>query len=464
MDYKLNFYRSKKFGNKYLITTDHGSWLFLTKKEYNDLEKEKVNKNLFEKLESEGMIITNKNQETIIKRNRLKYDFLNTGVSLHIIIPTLRCNIKCVYCHASSRHIKEKNHDMDKETAKKTIDFIFQTPAKKITIEFQGGEPLLNFEIIKYIVKYAKEKNKKYKKDIDFALVTNLMLMDEEKLGFLIKNNIGICTSLDGQKKVHNKNRAGYDKVVYWIKRINKEYKKRSIKRFVGALVTTSRYSLKYYKEIIEEYRRLGFHSISMRDINYLGFAKGAFKKIGYNAEEYIDYWKKSIDYILKNNYKIQERMLIILLKKIFWDVDAGFLDIRNPCGAGIGQLTYLYNGDIYTCDEGRAIKEDIFRLGNVKKNNYREIVTGKNVCAVCNASLLENYICDDCIYKPYCGTCPVLNYSVSGNIVGRIPETWKCKVLKAQFDFIFDKILNDKKARKKFINWFKGTGQPKGI
>jgi uncharacterized protein len=462
MNYKLNFYRSKKFGDKYLVTTDHGSWLFLTEKDYLSLENEKIDEDLFKKLEEAGIVITKNNQNSVLEKNRMKYAFLNNGVSLHIVIPTLRCNIKCIYCHASSRCENEKGYDMDKKTAEKTVDFIFQTPAKSITIEFQGGEPLLNFEIVKHIVEYAYKVNEQLKKEVEFTIVTNLLLMNDEKLNFLLNHNIGICTSLDGPKEVHDKNRAGHDVVVKWIKKINEEYKKRKSGNYVGALVTTSRHSLAKYKEIIEEYVGLGFHSISMRDINYLGFAKNTFEKAGYTAEEYTEYWKKSVDYILEKNYTIRERMLSILLSKIFLGIDPGFLDIRSPCGAGIGQLTYLYNGDIYTCDEGRAVQDNIFRLGNVKKNRYRDITTGRNVCAVCNASLLENYSCDDCAYKPYCGTCPVLNYSLSGNVIGSIPESWKCKVLKAQFDYIFDKILNDNESRKKFLSWFKTN--PKAI
>ena len=72
--------------------------------------------------------------------------------------------------------------DMDLDTAKKTVNFIFQTPADNITIEFQGGEPTLNFETIKYINEYAKELNKSYGKGIEFLLVTNLNNMDDDKM------------------------------------------------------------------------------------------------------------------------------------------------------------------------------------------------------------------------------------------------------------------------------------------
>ena len=85
---------------------------------------------------------------------------------MHILTTTKRCNLKCVYCHSAvaSKIANEKEYDMDKKTAKKTLEFIFQTPEKGITIEFQGGETLLREDLFKYVVKEAKKINKKHNK------------------------------------------------------------------------------------------------------------------------------------------------------------------------------------------------------------------------------------------------------------------------------------------------------------
>jgi len=345
---------------------------------------------------------------------------------------------------------------MNEEIAKKTVDIIFQSPSKQITIEFQGGEPILNFEIITYITKYAQEKNKEAKKDLKFSVVSNLIPMTQEKLDFLIKNKINICTSLDGPKELHNKNRQGYNETTKEIQKIREEYEKRKInQKEFSALVTITKESLNYPEEIIDEYIKQGFNNVHLRALNDLGDARKNKENIYYSAEEFIDFFKKSINYIIelnKKGEKITERTIIIMLKKIFNNVDPGFLDLRSPCGAVIGQLLYNYDGNIYTCDEGRMTGEDLFKVGNVN-NTYKELTTCNKACAMIAASTNDVQYCDKCAYKPYCGICPVLNYATSGSIITNIPASDWCKIKKAQFDYIFEKLKN-KEIKKIFLNW----------
>jgi His-Xaa-Ser system radical SAM maturase HxsB len=452
MEFTLNNYRFKKFGDKYFLTTDHGSYCILSEEEFNKLKQSNIDENLLKKLEEKEIILNENNFNEAVRLTVERNQFLLAGTSLHIVIPTLRCNMNCIYCHASSRPLNEKGYDMDKETAKNTVDFIFQTPNRYITIEFQGGEPLLNWEIVKYIVEYALEKNRKAKKDLVITIVTNLTEMTEEKMEYLIDHNVTVCTSLDGPKEVHNYNRKfiggnNYDIVVKWIKKFNSEYEKRKIKHKLNALVTLTRKSLNHPKEIVDEYVNLGLNNIHLRFLNHLGVAKKVWSSINYSVEEYLNFWKKAVSYIdevQKKGVNINERMIGIMLHKISQEYDPNYLDLRSPCGAAIGQLAYNYNGDIYTCDEARSIGEDLFLLGNVKNNSYKEIVTCNKACAVINASINDQYICDNCVYKPYCGICPVCNYVDQGNMIGKISQTDRCKIFKEQFDWV---------VKEKFIN-----------
>lgn len=469
MDYTENMYRIKKIENRFLLTTDHGSWISLDEKQLRLLRSGKIEDDpkLFRLLKKKGVIVTDDNKEEIIEKLRNKYSFLFQGTSLHIVIPTLRCNEKCIYCHASSRPKEAKEFDMDKETAKTTVDFIFQSPSPYIIIEFQGGEPLLNFGIIKYIIEYAKELNKTHKKDLLFSLVSNLSLMDNEKMEYLIKNKVGICTSLDGPEWLHNKNRpfrsccgnTSYYYTKKWIKKINNEYKKRKDPRSVHALITITSYSLDYWKDIIDEYIKLGLGVVFLRFLNNLGDARRAWKNISYPPEEFIKFWKKSMDYILELNKKgklVREWLTCLMLRKILKNIEPNFFEQRSPCGAVIGQITYNYNGDIYTCDEGRMVGEDIFMLGNVKKDKYKDIASSDQACGIIASSINDTQICDSCVFKPYCGICPVCNYAEQGSIIGKISESNRCKIYKTQFDYIFDKIMNDKGAKRIFMKWLK--------
>jgi sulfatase maturation enzyme AslB (radical SAM superfamily) len=301
MDYVLNNYRFRKIDNKYIITTDHGSFCILSDKEFSDFRKGKISDEFKERLYESEIILDEKNLNESVRLMKRRNDFLFSGTSLHIMVVTLRCNMNCVYCHASSKPENEKEFDMDLETAKKTVDFIFQSPSKCITIEFQGGEPLLNWNVIKETVAYAKGKNLIAGKDLKITIVTNLEMMDEDKLSYLIENEVDICTSLDGPKVLHDYNRnfvkgSNYETVVKWIKKIKEKYSNRGIKdRKIHALVTLTKKSLEYSKEIVDEYIKNGLDVIHLRFLNKLGGEKKAWSEIYYSAPDFLDFWKKAV-------------------------------------------------------------------------------------------------------------------------------------------------------------------------
>jgi len=470
MPYLENMYRKRKIGNKFLLTTDHGSWMCLDEFQLRMFQngRLKMGSNLFKVLKQTGFIIDDDNRDEMVLKIREKYNFLWEGASLHIVVPTLRCNQKCLYCHASSKPEYAKGFNMDEKTAKATVDFIFQSPSPYIIIEFQGGEPLLNFKIVKYVIEYSKKLNKLRKKKLYFSIVSNFSLMDSGKMNYLLNNKVGICTSLDGAEWLHNKNRpfpngAGkksYDYTKKWIKTIIAEQKRRGKgSGKVNALMTITRYSLDNWKGVVDEYVDLGLEYVFLRFLNNLGDARKTWKAISYSAEEFIDFWKKSMDYILylnKNGKTITERFTWLILQKIIENHEPNFLDQRSPCGAVIGQMTYNYNGDIYSCDEGRMIGGDVFKLGNVKMNSYKSVVSSNQACCIIASSINDTQICDSCVYKPYCGICPVCNYAEHGSIICNISSSNRCKIFKAQFDYIFDKIINDKEAKDIFIDWLK--------
>jgi uncharacterized protein len=461
--FEINHYRYKKIKNKYLLTTDDGSYVILNKDNLELFKQREVKGELYDLLESKGFIVTAKNQSSIIDKTRERYGFLNSGTALHIIVVSLRCNMKCLYCQASSVDPSSANHDMSRDDAKKTVDFIFQSPSKCITIEFQGGEPLLNFDIIKYITEYAQEVNKKAGKDLRLTVVTNLNNIDDEKVDYLIKNNIDICTSLDGPKFIHDHNRpllgkgGSYDSVIKWIGKINEEYQKRKINKKVGSLITTTKKTLDYPKAIVDEYVKHGNGIIHLRHMTNLGCASDEWDKIGYSPESFIKFWEKSMDYIISLNKKgiqIKERMAIIMLSKIL-GIKGGsdYLDLRSPCGAAIGQLVYNYDGAIYTCDEGRMVGNDIFKIGTLN-DKYKDVLTSNQTCGIVSASVNDCFICDNCVYKPYCGLCPVCNYFEQGNIIAKIPSTPRCKIYMAMFKYLTEKYFFDEEIKQIFDSW----------
>ena len=122
-------------------------------------------------------------------------------------------------------------------------------------------------------------------------------------------------------------------------------------------------------------------------------------------------------------------------------------MELRSPCGGAIGQMAYYYDGNIYTCDEGRMLSEmgnDSFKLGNVMENTYKDLMKCDCTKAMCVSSCIECLpYCSNCVYMPYCGTCPVINLAQDNNIFARKPKEFRCKVYGGILDTLFDYIEN---------------------
>ena len=159
----IGFLRFKKLADKYLLTNDLGDYIFLSEKKFNEFlfKGGKAKLRNLKELKTKGFLKSKLDEDKIAERFGSKNEFLKTGPSLHIIVVTLRCNHKCVYCHATAKDMKRKDLDMNEKTAKVVVDTIFKSPNKNIAIEFQGGEPLANFPIVQFVVDYAQKKNKK---------------------------------------------------------------------------------------------------------------------------------------------------------------------------------------------------------------------------------------------------------------------------------------------------------------
>ena len=465
--YKKFIFNYKKINNKYLITNNLGKYWFLKEREFNKLNNEQeLPKGLIKDLENRQFVYYEEHNtftHGFYKQLRENKWYLKASTVLHIFVVSKNCNYNCVYCQAGKLNQKEK-YLMDKDTAQKAVDIAFESPSPVLDFEFQGGEPLINFEIIKYIVEYSKQKNKTLtedaKKDISFNIVSNLSLLSDEMISFIKNNCIAICTSIDGSRELQNTNRPYINNDSYDATNKNvMKLKENNIN--VSALVTTTKYSLDKYKEIVDEYIGLGLKSVAIRPLTKLGKAVSNWEQIGYTAEEFLEFYKNALDYIIKVNkrgYLLKEYISSIFLSKIINNEDLNYMELRSPCGATIGQLAYYYDGDIYSCDEGRMLAEmgdKKFLLGNVFNNCYKDLIKCECTKEVCKASTLEiSTICGSCVYMPYCGICPVLNYSNYGKMDLQDKDDFKCKINKGILDYLFSIIDKDKKVLKIFQSW----------
>ncbi|MDE2511768.1 MAG: His-Xaa-Ser system radical SAM maturase HxsB, partial [Elusimicrobia bacterium] len=404
---ELGPFNFRGFGSWVLMTNDWGRWLMLDKPDFERFVAGAVAPGdpLYAELAGRGFVRDQMDfgdlAASYVKQTAFR---LVQGPSLHMIVVTLRCNQKCQYCHSSVVDPSRTDTDMDLETAKKTVDFIFSTPNPAICIEFQGGEPLLNWPVVKFIVKYAQAKAKEQKRRLLLALVNNFTLMTDDKLQFLIDHGVSICTSLDGPADLHNKNRPfvgggeAQPKVVGWLKKIMAMAKQDDLRKpyLPSALMTTTRFSLTRGPEIVDLYRELGMEQIFLRPLSPIGYAKRVWPEIGYEYADFLKFYEDTLDYILDLNRKgesaIMERNALILLTKIVKGEDPGFMDLRWPAGAVLGCLAYNYDGRIFVSDEGRMVDhqgDPIFNVGTVR-DAWTDVLDHPTARACAAASNLE--------------------------------------------------------------------------
>ena len=461
-NYKLIPFNFKELSGSKLAVNILGEYAFLTDKSLRKLvggtEKDSNILNKFS--------FSNKIQfKRVVDKYRKNKRYLNGGTSLFIFVLTKGCNLDCIYCQASRLKYPKNVKNMSLSIAKLAVDFVFKSPQRNITIEFQGGEPLINYKVLKYIVERTRKMEKETDKNITFNLVTNLTLLSGEILQFILKNDVSVCTSLDGPKNVHDSNRpyskgSSYDEVIKKVKFIHGEAKIRKKRLSVNAIQTTTRKSLGYPKEIIDSYTSLGLHSIYLRPLNKFGFASKTFEKIGYSPEEFLSFYKKSLNYIIKLNtkgYNIIEGTAQVFLNKIFSYNTIRNMDVMSPCGAGIGQIAINFDGDIYTCDEGRMVADmgdNAFRLGSIKNMLFKDLHNNDVTKIMCVASCLEGATrCRQCPYLPYCGICPIVNYTEEGNLFKN--NSRRCIINEGILDLLFKYIKkNDAKTIKLFKSW----------
>ncbi len=451
--------------NHYFISSHNGANIIIKKDEFLSILNNRITSTLLKKLYSAAMIVDEKNKERYLS-NYLKLNrYLFSPPTLHIIVLTTKCNHACVYCRAKPN--STKIIDMDIKTAKKIIDFIFSVPSNNITIEFQGGESLINWKVFEESVCYINEKNKKANKDVIITIVTNLSLMDSKKLKFIIQNNISLCTSLDGPGDIHNANRIytaanSYKNTVLWLSKLmelTSIIKKSRPDSLPSALMTTTKISLNRWKDIIDEYRNLSLGGIFIRPLSPIGYASSRWNEIGYTADEFLDFYENALNYIIEINQreKFIERNAAIKLKKILLNEDPNYLDLRSPCGAVVGQLAYHPDGGIYTCDEGRMINstQNPFKIGNVFSSSYPQIINSTKSKSVIYSSINDIYPqCSRCAFKPYCGVCPAYNYSVSGSLINCNFSNYWCAIEKGIFRILIKKLM-EKKIKNIFMRWF---------
>lgn len=407
-----------------------------------------------------GTDALNAHLELLAAQIRTKQSLLPSLASLHIFVVTLRCNHTCAYCQVSRVSEDRSSFDMSEESADRAVDIMLDGPSRNLKVEFQGGESLLNFPLIKRIVTRTKDRSSE--RYISFVVATNLSVVTDEMLAFFAEHRISISTSLDGPQALHDGNRQkpghdAYARVLQGISRCRAVLGADS----VSALMTCSAQSLDQPEAIIDEYVAQGFTEIFLRDVSPYGFAVKSAARIGYETERFIEFYKRGLAHILSLNRRgivFREVYTAIILQRMLSSYPTGYVDLQSPAGAGLAVLVYNYDGDVYASDEGRMLAEmgdKRFRLGNVHQNNWRSLHLESYLLSDAYESMTDGVPgCSDCTFQPWCGSDPVRHYATQGDIVGHKPTSSFCRKNMEIMRHLVQLLEDNKEAARILRSW----------
>jgi uncharacterized protein len=431
--------RFERAGDHYLISNMVGDFVRLSRGEMARLVDLHVHPGdgLYEKAYA-AHLVTRTDQKSqrqlLAMRLRSRMAYLRQPTPLHIFVVTLRCEHSCPYCQVSRQSTDRSKFDMSEETAGRALNIAFESPSGRIKIEFQGGEPLLNFPLISNIVLAAKMKADTVGKKVDFVIASNLALLDDAVLAFCKANNVLLSTSLDGPAELHDKNRPrpGGNSHELASKGIRRAQEVLGRDR-VGALMTTTEASLDRVEEIVDEYIRLDLDGIFLRPLSPYGFAVKTKAIRKYDAKGWLNFYDRGLRYILEINRTgrhFPEFYAALILKRMLADRPLGYVDLRSPAGIGLGALVYNYDGKVFASDEGRMLAEmgdRTFELGSVTEN-YRSLIFSDKLLDLIGSSLTQCAPeCLDCVYEAHCGADPVYHHTTQSDPVGIKPISEFC-------------------------------------
>ena len=452
---------------KEIIVNEVGDYLILPTGTFEKIVKRKINKETNSELYGDLIAnffiseeVVSPLIDVLATRYRTKKLFLNYFTGLHIFVISLRCEHTCHYCQVSRVTQNKDKYDMSIDNINKGIDIMFKSPNPHVTMEFQGGEALLAFDKIKYAVERAEKIAEEKNKTLTIVICTNLALINEEILYYCKEHNILISSSLDGPKYVHDSNRhkphaSSYDLTIKGIE-LTREILGQDQ---VSALMTTTKLSLDYPIEIVEEYFNIGFQGIFLRNISPYGFALRT-EKSKYETEKFLTFYKKALDRIIEYNFEghhFTEDLARIFLTKILSPFNVGFVDLQSPAGLINGVIVFNYDGGVYATDESRMLAEQkdfTFKLGTLD-DSYNDIFFGEKAEEISEIWANESLAgCSECAFQQYCGADPVHNHATQGNMYGYRPNSDFCNKNMEIIRYLIELMESDERIRKIFESW----------
>ena len=323
------------------------------------------------------------------------------------------CNLNCSYCFASQGNYHGDRAVMSFEVGKQALDFLMANSQgrRNLEVDFFGGEPLMNFDVVKQLVAYAREEEKKHGKNFRFTLTTNGLLIDDDVIDFANREMSNVVLSLDGRKDVHDRYRVDYAGNGSWeriVPKFQKLVEARGHKNYY--MRGTFTHANPDFLEDIREMLRLGFTELSMEPVVCDPSSPSALTE-------------EDLPIVLAQYEELAELMLQRHKEGKPFTFYHYMLDLKggpciykriSGCGSGTEYMAVTPWGDLYPCHQ--FVGEEAFKLGNVWDGVTNH--EAQDMFAACNVYTRPE--CADCWAKLYCsGGCAANAYHATGSVNG---------------------------------------------
>ena len=324
------------------------------------------------------------------------------------------CNLNCGYCFASQGKYHGERALMSFEVGKQALDFLMENSGSRTNLEvdFFGGEPLMNWDVVKQLVAYARSVEKERGKNFRFTLTTNGMLIDDEVIEFANREMSNVVLSLDGRREIHDRTRVdyagkgSYERIVPKFRKLvesrgGRDYYMRG---------TFTHANPDFTKDIFHMADDLGFTELSMEPVVCAPDDPAAL-----TAED-LEIVKEQYEILAKDMLRREKDGKPITFYHYMLDLTGGPCIYKriSGCGSGTEYMAVTPWGDLYPCHQ--FVGDEAFKLGDIWKGVTNEAL--REDFRSCNAYARPE--CADCWAKLYCsGGCAANAYHASGSIRG---------------------------------------------
>ncbi|MBR1724402.1 MAG: thioether cross-link-forming SCIFF peptide maturase [Ruminococcus sp.] len=327
------------------------------------------------------------------------------------LLIALDCNLRCEYCFAGKGDYGKGRTLMTYETGKQAIDFLIQKSANRrnLEIDFFGGEPLMNFEVVKQIVEYAREQEKLHDKNIRFTITTNGTLLNDDKIDFINEQMYNVVLSVDGRPCINDRMRKtvnGKGSYTYFIDKYKKLVEKRGDKEWY-VRGTYTKYNLDFTEDILSLYNE-GFEQISIEPV--IADPSEPYALTEADLPAIFAEYEKLSDKIKE----IKSSGRFINFFHFMLDLDQGPCAIKRlrGCGCGNEYVAISPDGDIYPCHQFVGVDE--YKMGSLNDGSFDTEMK----LDFARAHVYSKPECKKCWAKFYCsGGCNANNYTFNKDI-----------------------------------------------